>query len=83
MVDSRLLHRGVLPEALKEELMMQSQLRNAHNRAYKHDNESRHSNIEHNEWLDSSLHDSSAERYFERLFRNGREINSQAGEVLR
>jgi hypothetical protein len=62
---------------------MKARLQNAHDRAYKRHDDNRDSHIEHNERFESSLHDSYAARYFERLGGNGREINRQAGEVLR
>jgi hypothetical protein len=62
---------------------MKTKLQNTHDRAYKRHHESWNPHAEHNERFESSLHDSYAARYFERLVRNGREIKPQAGDVLR
>jgi hypothetical protein len=79
------VRRGISLEALKQELMMQSQPQDVYVCPCNRHHGTTYSHIEYNEISDSSLHDSNSARYFERLGGNqcGREINAQAGEVLR
>lgn len=64
---------------------MKAKLQGTYIRAYTRHHESKNPHVEHNERFDSSLHDSYATRYFERLSGNQceKEINAQAGEVLK
>ena len=62
---------------------MKAILQDAQNRAYQQHEGNKYTRVVYNESFESSLHDRYAARYFERLDKNGKEIDAPVAEVLR
>jgi hypothetical protein len=62
---------------------MKARLQDAYDRAHKLHQTTEHSRVIYNECFESSINDSYAARYFERLNRNETENNVPVGEVQR